>query len=113
MFQDFFRTDGGAVVQYPFPDPEYDGEEPDRSVPPAAAGTGPDASDTGEDPVQGLFVCLPAEDLDVTRFAQHGESDSMPPPPRARREPQNTRWSPSASLAAAARPDLWPARLAA
>ena len=69
------------MVQYPFPDPEYDGEEPDRSVPPAAAGTGPDASDTGEDPVQGLFVCLPAEDLDVTRFAQHGESDSMPPGP--------------------------------
>ena len=67
------------MVQYPFPDPEYDGEEPDRSVPPAAAGTGPDASDTGEDPVQGLFVCLPAENLDVARFAQHGQSDAMPP----------------------------------
>jgi Domain of unknown function (DUF222) len=69
------------LVQDPFPDPEYDGEEPDRFVPPAAAGTGPDASDAGEGPVQGLFVCLPAEDLDVSRFAQHGESDSMPPGP--------------------------------
>lgn len=69
------------MVQDPFPDPEYDGEEPDRSVPPAVAGTGPDASDPGEGPVQGLFVCLPSEDLDVSRFAQHGESDSMPPGP--------------------------------
>jgi hypothetical protein len=28
-----------------------------------------------------LFVCLPAEDLDVSRFAQHGRSDAMPPGP--------------------------------
>jgi hypothetical protein len=69
------------LVQDPFPDPEHDGEEPDRSAPPAAAGTGPEASHAGEGPVQGLFVCLPAEDLDVARFAQHGESDSMPPGP--------------------------------
>jgi hypothetical protein len=26
-------------------------------------------------------VCLPAEDLDVSRFAQHGQSDAMPPGP--------------------------------
>jgi hypothetical protein len=86
------------VLQDPFPSPDDgeepdgtalppvagngpDAEEPDRSVPPAAARTGPDAGDVGEGPVQGLFVCLPAEDLDVSRFAQHGESDSMPPGP--------------------------------
>lgn len=64
----------------PFPSPEWDGEEPDGSVPPPAAEAGPDAEDA--DPAeQGLFVCLPAKDLDVSRFAQHGESDSMPPGP--------------------------------
>ena len=26
-------------------------------------------------------MCLPAEDLDVSRFAQHGQSDAMPPGP--------------------------------
>jgi Domain of unknown function (DUF222) len=30
---------------------------------------------------QGLFVCLPAERLDVAGFAQHGMSDTMPPGP--------------------------------
>jgi Domain of unknown function (DUF222) len=34
-----------------------------------------------EEAEQGLFVCLPAEDLDVSRFAQHGQSDAMPPGP--------------------------------
>jgi len=66
--------------QDPFPDPGVDGEEPDGSALSPAAGTGPDAEDPGP-PEQGLFVCLPAEDLDVSRFAQHGESDSMPPGP--------------------------------
>jgi Domain of unknown function (DUF222) len=66
--------------QDPFPDPGVDGEEPDGSPLSPAAGTGPDAEDPGP-PEQGLFVCLPAEDLDVSRFAQHGESDSMPPGP--------------------------------
>ncbi|HXZ71567.1 MAG TPA: DUF222 domain-containing protein, partial [Streptosporangiaceae bacterium] len=66
------------MPQDPFPSPGDDGEEPDGSVPSPAAGTGPDAEGG---PGQGLFVCLPAEDLDVARFAQHGESDSMPPGP--------------------------------
>ena len=66
--------------QDPFPSPGCDGEEPDGSVPPPAAGTGPDAEHPGPQE-QGLFVCLPAENLDVTRFAQEGESDSMPPGP--------------------------------
>jgi Domain of unknown function (DUF222) len=89
------------VRQDPFPSPGNDGEEPDGSVPPPITGNGPDAGDLGspvlppgsdnewpgDDPdtdagaEQGLFVCLPAEDLDVSRFAQHGRSDSMPPGP--------------------------------
>ena len=86
--------------QDPFPSPGWDGEEPDGSVPPPVAGNGPGAGNPGrpaapgsgdewpgDDPdagaaaEQGLFVCLPAEDLDVSRFAQHGRSDAMPPGP--------------------------------
>jgi Domain of unknown function (DUF222) len=63
------------VPQDPFPSPGDDGEEP---VPPPVPGTGLDAEGDSE---QGLFVCLPAEDLDVSRFSQHGESDAMPPGP--------------------------------
>jgi Domain of unknown function (DUF222) len=71
------------VPQDPFPSSGSDGDEPDGSVPQSAAGgewpgDDPDA-DAG--PEQGLFVCLPAEDLDVARFSQHGESDAMPPGP--------------------------------
>jgi Domain of unknown function (DUF222) len=62
------------VRQDPFPSPGAGDEEPDGSLPP------PDAED-GPGPEQGLFVCLPAEDLDVSRFAQHGQSDAMPPGP--------------------------------
>jgi len=64
------------VPQDPFPSPGCDGEEPDGSVPPPVTGNSP-----GAGPEQGLFVCLPAEDLDVARFAQHGTSDAMPPGP--------------------------------
>ena len=63
-----------------FPDPGYDGEEPGGSALPPAPGAGTDAGDPGP-PEQGLFVCLPAEDLDMARFAQHGQSDAMPPGP--------------------------------
>jgi hypothetical protein len=66
------------VRQDPLSSPGWDGEEPDGSGPPPDAGNGLDASAGAE---QGLFVCLPAEDLDVSRFAQHGQSDSMPPGP--------------------------------
>jgi Domain of unknown function (DUF222) len=80
------------VPQDPFPSPGGDGEEPDGSVPPPAPDASPDASPDAGEPAcpalsppagagQGLFVCLPAEDLDVSRFAQHGQSDSMPPGP--------------------------------
>ncbi|HEY6314578.1 MAG TPA: DUF222 domain-containing protein [Streptosporangiaceae bacterium] len=53
------------------PFPSQDDEEPHDSS----------ASDDGEGPAQGLYVCLPSEDLDVARFAQHGQSDAMPPGP--------------------------------
>jgi Domain of unknown function (DUF222) len=66
------------VPEDPFPSPGLDGEEPDGFGLPPAAEEGPDAEPGSE---QGLFVCLPAEDLDVSRFAQHGQSDSMPPGP--------------------------------
>jgi hypothetical protein len=88
------------VRQDPFPSPGWDGKEPDGSVPPPVTGNGPGAGNPGRPAVpgsggewpgddpdagagaeQGLFVCLPAEDLDVSRFAQHGQSDSMPPGP--------------------------------
>ena len=54
----------------PFPAPGPD-DEPDGSP----------WTDDDAGPDQGLFVCLPFEDLDVSRFAQHGQSDAMPPGP--------------------------------
>ncbi|HEV2932250.1 MAG TPA: DUF222 domain-containing protein, partial [Streptosporangiaceae bacterium] len=53
------------------PFPSHDDEEPPDSR----------GSDDGEEPAQGLYVCLPSENLDVARFAQHGQSDAMPPGP--------------------------------
>jgi Domain of unknown function (DUF222) len=53
------------------PFPSQDDEEPPDSP----------GSDDGEGPAQGLYVCLPSEGLDVARFAQHGQSDAMPPGP--------------------------------
>jgi hypothetical protein len=77
----------------PFPAPGPDGDEPDSSPPPRDSSPPPPAGGTGtppaddpaegpaEGPAQGLFVCLPSENLDVARFAQHGQSDAMPPGP--------------------------------
>jgi len=69
------------VRQDPFPGPGCDGEEPDGSALPPAEGAGAGDNQPPDGPEQGLFVCLPAEDLDVARFCQHGDSDSMPPGP--------------------------------
>jgi Domain of unknown function (DUF222) len=82
------------VRQDLFSSPGWDGTEPDGSVPPPVAGNpgrpaapGSGGEWPGDDPdagaaaEQGLFVCLPAEDLDVSRFAQHGQSDAVPPGP--------------------------------
>ena len=76
------------MPQDPLPSSASDGEEAGGPVLPPTGGTGPgadhrpdDDGDIGAGPEQGLFVCLPAEDLDVARFCQHGESDVMPPGP--------------------------------
>ena len=71
------------MPQDPLPGPAFDGEEPDGPLPPAGSGNERpgDDPDAGAGPEQGLFVCLPAEDLDVGRFAQDGISDVMPPGP--------------------------------
>jgi len=69
------------MPQDPFPDRGPDAEEPSSSpLPPAAEGDGPD--EDGEAPAQqGLYVCLPAEQLTLSGFAQGGETDTMAPGP--------------------------------
>jgi hypothetical protein len=62
------------MPQHPFPDPGPDNEEPDRSpLLPAAEGDGPAE--------QGLYLCLPPEQLTLAGFAQNGEADTMAPGP--------------------------------
>ena len=55
--------------QDPFPSPEWDGDEPDGVLPP----------DRPRE--EGLFICLPAEELDADRFAQSGPASDLPPSP--------------------------------
>jgi hypothetical protein len=63
-----------------FPLPPGDAEEPGGSpLPPAAEGAGPE--DGWEGLGQGLYVCLPAEQLTLAGFAQGGEADTMAPGP--------------------------------
>ncbi len=63
------------MPQHPFPDPGPDGEEPDRSpLPPAAGEDGPGLG-------QGLYVCLPAGQVTLEGFAQGGQADTMAPGP--------------------------------
>ena len=59
------------------PDRRQDGEEPDSSRPLPGGGNDPDDGF----PEQGLFVCLPAEELTLEGFAQDGRSDTMAPGP--------------------------------
>jgi hypothetical protein len=69
------------MPQDPFPDRGPDAEEP-GSPPllPAVEGDGPD--EDAEAPVQqGLYMCLPAEQLTLSGFAQGGETDTMAPGP--------------------------------
>jgi len=64
----------------PSPYPGPDSEEPGSSLlPPAAEGTGP--ADDGPGMGQGLYVCLPAEQVTLAGFAQGGEADTMAPGP--------------------------------
>ncbi len=65
----------------PCPRPSGDAEEPDSSpLTPAADADG--REDDWEVPAeQGLYVCLPAEQLTLAGFAQGGEADTMAPGP--------------------------------
>ncbi|MBV9203831.1 MAG: DUF222 domain-containing protein [Actinobacteria bacterium] len=67
----------------PFPGPGRDGDEPDGSQPLPADGTGLGGSAIGDGapdeeggagPEQGLFVCLPAEELTLAGFCQDGRA---------------------------------------
>jgi hypothetical protein len=62
-----------------FPDRRPDDPEPDRSGWRRVDDSGP-VSDS-QVPEQGLFVCLPAEELTLEGFAQNGRSDTMAPGP--------------------------------
>ena len=57
----------------PFPGRWPDGEEPEGSD-----ALPPDGEEGAE---QGLYVCLPAEELTLAGFAQDGRADTMPPGP--------------------------------
>src|SRR5579859_2841272 len=61
------------------PGRRQDGEEPDSSRPLPAGWNEPEDGFPG--PEQGLFVCLPAEELTLAGFAQNGRSDTMAPGP--------------------------------
>ena len=64
-----------------FSDPGPDGEEPGGfPLPPAAGETGPE--DGWDGPTeQGLYLCLPAEQVTLSGFAQDGQADTMAPGP--------------------------------
>lgn len=61
----------------PFPSPGPDGEEPDGSGTWPAAGADDEVPPEGAE--QGLYVCLPAEELTLAGFAQNGQADTMAP----------------------------------
>src|SRR5579863_10751804 len=63
----------------PFPDRNPDDPEPDRSGWRRADDRGPPSDSQALE--QGLFVCLPAEELTLAGFAQNGRSDTMAPGP--------------------------------
>ena len=67
------------MPQHPFPEPGPDDEEPDGSPLPAA----PEGewADWDGPAGQGLYVCLPPEQLTLAGFAQGGEADTMAPGP--------------------------------
>ena len=69
------------MVQEPFPDPGHDGDEADSfPLPPVAEEAGP-AGEDGPGLGQGLYVCLPPEQVTLAGFAQNGEADTMAPGP--------------------------------
>jgi len=73
------------VLQEPPPDPQpdephFEQPQPDGSGPAGDSGA-PWPDDDAEGPEQGLFVCLPAEELSLAGFAQNGQADTMAPGP--------------------------------
>src|SRR5579863_1022465 len=63
----------------PFPDCGPDDPDPDRSGWRRADDRGPPGDSQAAE--QGLFVCLPAEELTLAGFAQNGRADTMAPGP--------------------------------
>ena len=68
------------MLQDSFPDPQPDDGERDGSGPAEESGA-PWPDDGAQGPQQGLFVCLPPEDLSLAGFAQNGQADTMAPGP--------------------------------
>ena len=73
------------MLQEPPPNPQPDDPQPDE---PQAGGSGPAGpsgapwpDDDPQGPEQGLFVCLPPEELSLAGFAQDGQADTMAPGP--------------------------------
>jgi hypothetical protein len=74
----------------PFPDRGPGDQEPGNSRPLPADGAGPEGDLDGdpsesemppEGPEQGVYVCLPAEQLTLAGFAEDGVADTMAPGP--------------------------------
>ncbi len=69
------------MAQDSFPNREPDGEEPHGSGP-VPGGSEPEGvvpDDEGQGAEQGLFGCLPAEELTLAGFSQNGRADTMAP----------------------------------
>jgi hypothetical protein len=66
------------MIQDPFPDPDPDPDPGPDDAEPASSPLPPeDDQATG----QGLYVCLPPEQITLAGFAQNGEADTMAPGP--------------------------------
>src|SRR5579863_1893133 len=76
---DFIPDGRWQMTRNRSPDHRPDGEEPDGAPGLPAGGSEPEDRFPG--PEQGLFVCLPAEEVTLAGFAQNGRSDTMAPGP--------------------------------
>src|SRR5579863_7517230 len=74
---DFIPDGRWQMTRNRSPDHRPDGEEPDGAPGLPAGGNEPEDRFPG--PEQGLFVCLPAEEVTLAGFAQDGRSDTMAP----------------------------------
>ena len=77
-------NEGQLMIQDPLPDRGPDGEEPDDSpLPPEAEDAGPENEwgGPGESMGQGLYLCVPTEEITLAGFAQDGQADTMTPGP--------------------------------